>query len=231
MASAWTRPEDLLVAYAPSTVTLGDQSHLLEISGGGPPGAFPERGGDADTYYEDFTSGLRDYVAARMAANATEMGGPTLVGGWFGGAGADPSAVVMGIDWLTVGGADETLKFETLFYDAVAPPSAPRTLKDYFLSSTPASPLEHPPNAPRKLKDYFTSPAIALPAGTAPLEHPTDAPGALNDHSSSTIASSARMVHPPNTSHTLKDYFTSPTVAPLAGTARLEHTANVPRAK
>ena len=150
MASALTRPEDLLAAYAPGTVTLGDQSRLLEISTGGPPGAFPERGGDADTYYEDFTSGLRDYVAARMSTNATELGGPTLVGGWFGGAGADPSAIVMGIDWLTVGGADETFKFETLFYDAVATPSAPRTLKDYFASSAIEPPPEHPTNAPRR---------------------------------------------------------------------------------
>ena len=167
MAYALTRPEDLLVAYAPGTVTLGDQSRLLEISGGGPPGAFPERGGDVDTYYEDFTSGLRDYVAARMSTNATENDGPTLVGGWFGGAGADPSAVVVGIDWLTVGGADETFKFETLFYDAVAPLSAPRPLKDYF---TPGHSAHAPPANPStpargqdavepsfQLKNYFMS--------------------------------------------------------------------------
>ena len=116
-----TNPVDILTAYYPDTVTLGNQARLLEVTSGAgamsragrtaPPGAFLEMTGDVDAHYEDFTSGLRNFVAARRSATS-EMtgGGSTLVGGWFGGTGADPSAIVLGIDWLVGGDGNETLQ-------------------------------------------------------------------------------------------------------------------------
>jgi len=102
MAHAVARPEDILVAYDPDTVSVGNQADPLEVHGG--RRAFREMTGGADTYHEDFTSGLRDFVTARAAAGGdAATGGSTLVGGWFGGAGADPSALVMGLDWLADG--------------------------------------------------------------------------------------------------------------------------------
>lgn len=105
------RPEDILVAYDPDGVTLGDQAAPLEVRGGSEAkDPFPEMTGGADTYYADFTTGLRDFVAARQRAAPAALAGidggdaadsdPTLVSGWFGGAGADPSAIVLGVDWL-----------------------------------------------------------------------------------------------------------------------------------
>jgi len=57
------RPEDILVAYDPGTVGVGTQASLLEVRS-----SFPEMRGGADTYYEDFTSGLRGFVESRRAA-------------------------------------------------------------------------------------------------------------------------------------------------------------------
>jgi hypothetical protein len=108
MAHALARPEDILVAYDPDTVSVGNQADPLEVHGG--RGAFREMTGGADTYHEDFTSGLRDFVAARQAAGGFDdpTGGSTLVGGWFGGAGADPSALVVGLDWLAENRGDDS---------------------------------------------------------------------------------------------------------------------------
>lgn len=104
MAFSVARPLDIMVGYDPGVVSLRDQAHPLEVRS---PAGYPEMTGGADTYYEDFTSGLRDFVAARAGA-AEAADGPTLVGGWFGGGGADPSALVLGVDWL----ADEGLADE-----------------------------------------------------------------------------------------------------------------------
>lgn len=104
MAFSVARPLDIMVGYDPGVVSLRDQAHPLEVQS---PAGYPEMTGGADTYYEDFTSGLRDFVAARAGA-AEAADGPTLVGGWFGGGGADPSALVLGVDWL----ADEGLADE-----------------------------------------------------------------------------------------------------------------------
>ncbi len=113
-ANATALPEELLVAYSPGVVTLGDQARPLEVVevGGrnGPAGGYPERTGGADEYYEDFTSGLRDYVTGLLAAGSADPGvnGPTLVGGWFGGGGADPSALVLDVDWFAPSGGGGT---------------------------------------------------------------------------------------------------------------------------
>ena len=114
MAQALARPEDILVAYDPVTVSVGNQADPLEVHGG--RRAFREMTGGADTYHEDFTSGLRDFVAARQAAGGFDdtTGGSTHVGGWFGGAGADPSALVVGLDWLAeYHGADNGAGYDT----------------------------------------------------------------------------------------------------------------------
>lgn len=96
------------MAYHPDTGSVGNQADPLEVHGG--RRAFREMTGGADTYHEDFTSGLRDFVAARRAAGGFDdpTGGSTLVGGWFGGAGADPSALVVGLDWLAENCGDDS---------------------------------------------------------------------------------------------------------------------------
>jgi hypothetical protein len=110
MAHAVARPEDILLAYNPDTVSIGNQASPLEVHGG--RRSFHEMTGGADTYHEDFTSGLRDFVTARAAASGGGTDsldrGSTLIGGWFGGAGADPSALVMGLDWLADNGDEKT---------------------------------------------------------------------------------------------------------------------------
>lgn len=91
MANAFAEPDKILLAYDSGLVTMGDQAHPLELRNERVGGAYSELSGDADTYYEDFTSGLREYVATRGAADG---------GGFFGGRGADPSALVLGVDFI-----------------------------------------------------------------------------------------------------------------------------------
>jgi len=97
--------------------------------------------GGADTHYEDFTSGLRDFVAARrLAAAATTGGGSTLVGGWFGGAGADPSAVVLGIDWLAGDDKETATPESSRSRGAEAAPSAVVLGIDWLAGDETATP-------------------------------------------------------------------------------------------
>lgn len=119
---AATRLEDILLAYAPGVTSFGDQAYPLEAVGGG------------DTYDEDFTSSLRDFVAARSAAEKNIDSDPTLVGGWFGGAGADPSAIILEADWLNPpeeddddaeGGEEEVVDSPLSSDDDDATPSLP----------------------------------------------------------------------------------------------------------
>ena len=63
------RSEDILVAYNPGVVEVGTQAGLLEVRS-----EFPEMRGGADTHYEDFTSGLREFVETRMAARVADGG-------------------------------------------------------------------------------------------------------------------------------------------------------------
>ena len=78
----------LLLAYNPGLVTATDrQAGLLEVS----RAPFPEMAGRPDLYTDDFTTDLEAYVDARAFG-----------GGYFGGCyphGADPSALVLGVDY------------------------------------------------------------------------------------------------------------------------------------
>jgi hypothetical protein len=110
MSQSLARPEDILVAYDTGVVSLNDLALPLEVTGGNSPGAFPEITGGSDSNYDDFTSSLREFVEARRVIGSGEDGGPTMVGGWFGGTGADPSAVVLGIDWLSEKSGGQSLE-------------------------------------------------------------------------------------------------------------------------
>lgn len=84
MARALATPTDVLLGYDPGLVTRGDQAAPLEVR----RVSFAEMTGGADTQYEDFMSGLRDFVAARASFGGAARGG------------ADPSALVFGVDFV-----------------------------------------------------------------------------------------------------------------------------------
>jgi hypothetical protein len=97
-----TSPNDLLIAYDPGSLPSG-QSSPLEVLSSGP---FGEMTGGADTHFEDFTSGLRAYVESQREA------GSAMGGTWFGGSGANPSGIVLGLDW-----AEEDMDLEEALGD------------------------------------------------------------------------------------------------------------------
>ena len=102
-----TTASAVFVGYNPDVTTFNQQAAPLEVhSGSAFPemlagGAFPEMlGGADDTHYEDLATGLRAFVEVTSGGGYSYSGsGSTLVGGWFGGTGADPTALVVDSGW------------------------------------------------------------------------------------------------------------------------------------
>ncbi|GFR88935.1 hypothetical protein ElyMa_002530100 [Elysia marginata] len=175
MARAHARPEDIFVAYDPNTV--GNQTAPLESRR-----AFCEMTGGADTYYEDFMSGLRDFVAARQAAeessNNVSSEGSTLVGGWFTGAGADPSALVLGLNWLAEGGepvdtsarnASTEADFEVLSSEGVYGPAPLRRQTSFMFGD------ESPPPSPPLSAQHLSPDGLEVELARDGAEVPEEA--------------------------------------------------------
>ena len=92
MAGAVARPQDVLLAYQPGRFEgEDDQAYPFEIQGGA--SYYHELSGEPDDHYDDFSDALRGYLAAYGDGDYT--GGRGL----YGGRGADPSALVMGVDF------------------------------------------------------------------------------------------------------------------------------------
>ena len=124
------KPEDILVAYDPDTVTNGDQASLLEVH----RVPFKEMTGGADTYYSDFTAGLHEFVAARLGKTMTSFEG-----------GADPSAVVLGIDFAEEPTTPERGNLSDLIISAESLPISTR--QDKGRTEPPHDPKSAHPNA------------------------------------------------------------------------------------
>jgi hypothetical protein len=173
MAGAVARPQDVLLAYQPGRFEGEDeQAYPFEITGGAP---YSELSGEPDEHYDDFSEALRGYLAAY--GDGDYMGGRGL----YGGRGADPSALVLGVDFegdsaSSEGGGDG----DDGDGDAGDhPKDAPGLLAHVV-------PVSEDPEADEPLLTH----AVAAPGSEESLEaHDVEAPGAPGDLGAHIVAS------------------------------------------
>lgn len=147
---------DLLLAYDPAAS--GVASEMSDHSGAVVE-VQSEMTGGADTYFEDFSTGLRELVASQRS----EAGS---AGAWFGGGGANPVGLIAGVDWMAdIGGAAEDPAEGDATGAAAIPPA-----KAAAPSAANASPLEEA-TAPTTAA---SSPVVgAVAAKASPLDEAT----------------------------------------------------------